>query len=137
MADTIDHTGALPRIAKASAYASLITGALFYVFLIAMTRGSDPIGLAYLIGFGMVAVFWVPAAIVGMVVTGIIVSIFPSKPLLPIQIGAFGAIAALGSLIGGSETIGEVAALTAIGLVFGAASTIFYQRLSKAGSTHA
>ena len=136
MAEAIDHTGALPRVMGASAIASLVTGAVFYVVVILLSRADDPIGLAYLIGFGMVAVFWIPAAIVGTLVTAIILTLIPTRPLLPVQLVAFGVIAMVGSLLGGSETVGEVLALTALGMIYGAASAITYQRSSKVKPTN-
>ena len=124
---------------RSSVYASLITGAVFYLFAISQYfLGNDPIGLSFLVGFAMVALFWIPAAVLGAIVSTVVVLSARRRLWWPIQLLSFGTLAGLGALFGGSlENPGEVPALVALGLIFGAASTYFLKRLSKAGPSHA
>ena len=123
---------------RSSIYASLITGGVFYLFAISQYfLGNDPIGLGFLVGFAMVAMLWIPAALLGTLVSLFVFFAVQRKKWMITQLVAFGSIAAVGALLGGSlENPGEVSALIVLGLIFGAVSTYFLQRLSKAGSTH-
>jgi hypothetical protein len=118
---------------RSSIYASLITGGVFYLFAISQYfLGNDPIGLSFLVGFAMVALFWIPVAALGTVLSTIVLMRVPSQSWLPVQLLTFGGIAGSCAILGGSlENRGEVLALPLLGLIFGAVSTYFLKRLSK------
>ena len=131
--------GDIAKVAgRSSVYASLITGGVFYLVAISQYfLGNDPIGLGFLVGFAMVALFWIPVAVLGTILSTIVLLKVPRSRWMPVQLLTFGGIAGGCAILGGSPgNSGEVLAIAVLGLIFGAVSTHFLKRLTKTRPVH-